>query len=171
LTFDRHLAEIELGEHEGVEEFGRRAVEILWGLVAQAECGPAVLHVVGGHQVAVVLVAVGRVVPGGAADAEAHPILVDQVELAQQVDALRHHAAVEVAVAVVEVRAVEDRRVLVFDATGQVDAEGVVPAHDVVRVPGFDLAGSGTPHDCQRRHDHGAEQAPGGLRRRRPYIQ
>ena len=37
LDVDRHLAEIELAEHEGVEQFARRAVEVAVGLVAQAE--------------------------------------------------------------------------------------------------------------------------------------
>ena len=72
-------------------------------------------------------VAVGGVVPGRAADARAVALLVDDVELGQQVDALGDQVAlVEAVGAFVGDRRVADLGVARFDARGEVQRARVL---------------------------------------------
>ena len=94
---------------------------------------------------------VGRVPPRGGAHAKAVALLVDEVELAEEVEAVRHEvAAVEAVGAFVRDRRIADQVIAAFDPYPAGKAHGVVPADRNVRVSRIEL-------ECQR--------APAGERR------
>ena len=95
------FTQVEPAEDEGIEQLGLAPVALLDDGVELV-----VRHrdVVGGRgRIVVVGAVVDRVVPGRAAQARAEP-LVEDVELAQQVDAVGDQPSLEVAIAVVQVR-------------------------------------------------------------------
>jgi hypothetical protein len=72
--------------------------------------------------------------------AKAHLPLVNEVELGQHVETVRdERALVEIAVAVVEIRAADDLAVLRLGPGAEVVAQGVVPAHLDVRIADVDV--------------------------------
>ena len=139
LDVDRRLADVELGEAEHVEELAGRALGVTLGVPVEAQHRQAVLEVVRSVPGLVVQAAVAGVPPAGGADPEAERSLPDQVELAQQVEAREHAAAVEVAVAVVEVRVGEHRLVLRFSPDRDVGAHGGVEPDREILVAGVDF--------------------------------
>ena len=157
----RARADVEVAEHERIEELARRtAIEAL------RERGVAVVVVAaacleaGSCLDAVVVVAL--VVPRRRADAKAHAALVDEIELRQQVDAVVDDvAAVELVVGLVAVGRIGDLRVLAVCAYAHVVAHGVVPARGEVRVAGPDFDGVRAVGRAQRGQRAG-QQARGG---------
>ncbi|MOA13310.1 hypothetical protein D3C78_1333570 [compost metagenome] len=104
-------------------------------------------------------VVVGLVVPGSGADAEAHRVLVDHVQLGQQVDAVGDvgPGLAEVVVAVVVVRRGQHALVGTFGTHAVVVLHGVVETNSPVFAAGIHLEGLG----CRQRgqHDGGGQQA------------
>ncbi|MCY1284780.1 hypothetical protein D9M70_336970 [compost metagenome] len=133
------VAEVEVGVDEGIAELGVAAVQLL-GIVGELVVVGAV-GVGGARRLVVVLLVVDIVVPGRAADAQA-AALVREVELGEQVEAVGHQAAaIEVAVAVVQVVVGHQLVVAILHAHRGAVLERVVPANRQVGVTGFELEG------------------------------
>jgi len=162
LDVDRHVGHVEAAEHEGVEQFPGQPLVVATRIIGQADRGHAARQVVRGGDAGVVEVPVGAVVPGGGRHPHAHRLPEHQVEFAQQVDAARHRAAVEIAVAVVIVGRFQQRRVLVLEAVAVVVLDGVVPADREIRIADLDLAGV---RRAERAHGRGkrCQDGPCGL--------
>ena len=100
---------------------------------------------------AVIGLVVNLVVPGCAADADAHVVSIAQIELREQVKPVRNQAAGEITVTVigVDLRAcIRGRpvRVLLFDAPARIVFDGIVPAHRQIGIACID----GDAENCPR---------------------
>ncbi len=85
---DRHIARIEVREHERIEPLARRSLGIALGIRAQRTGDrQPVDQRIRGRGVGVVQAAVGEILPRGIARAEAVLSLVDEVEFRQQIHA------------------------------------------------------------------------------------
>ncbi|MNJ25778.1 hypothetical protein D3C77_202340 [compost metagenome] len=159
-----HVAQVVLAEHEGIHPFGGRALIVAVGIATQpGGRGAAGAQVVGGGDAVVVQVArIGGVVPECGTDPSAVLAFVDDVRLAEDIQAVVHQPVlVEVAVAVIVVRVRQDRLVLPFGTHAQVVAQGVVPAQLKVVVAGIDLDRSGAAAGDGA---HGHDRCPHGMR-------
>ncbi|MNQ39972.1 hypothetical protein D3C85_536110 [compost metagenome] len=175
----RLLAHFGAVEHEGVENLAGRPAVVALGIVAQVAAAEHVA-IVGGERPDLEMLAdhaaggaiavderigvgagvvVGLVVPGSGADAEAHRVLVDHVQLGQQVDAIGDvgPGLAEVVVAVVAVRGTQHALV------GALGPHAVVVLHGVVETGGpvfvAEIQFDGLHGGHRGEHDRGGEQA------------
>ena len=155
------VADLELAEHEGIQEFGLAAVkpsrgvgELVVrdrGLVRERPTGEARV---------VVLAVVDAVIPGRAAQPHAVSLRVDRVDLGQQVDAIRNHSLAKVAVAVIGVRIPEQGRVSTLHAPCGAVLEGVVEVDRKVSIAGVDRHRTRSHRRAERQHHTGANERP-----------
>ena len=148
LHADRDVARVDVGEHEGVQDFAGRTLRVTLGVRAQhAGDRQAVHQHVRGGIVLVVEVRIGVVIPARSTHPGAVAALPHHVELRQHVEPVGHERAVaEIAIAVVEVGAGEQVGVLRLRAYAQVVANGVVPADREILIAGVDVEGARRVH-------------------------
>jgi len=161
LQLHRHVAHVEAGERERVQDFAGGTV-----VHALHQRAVLVVHVAGDAAegrvgIAPARVAVGVVEPAGRAQAEAMLLAPHHVQLGQQVQPLGHGVApVEAVVALVGQRGVADAVVAALRADGVVVADRVVPANAQIRIAGVDLEGTGV---AEAREQHaGGDGGQGG---------
>ncbi|MNQ74521.1 hypothetical protein D3C85_892800 [compost metagenome] len=174
----RLFADFGVVEQEGIENLAGRAAVVALGVVAQMRAakngrGWRVTAPSRNRRKLVVAVderigigagiVIGLVVPARGADAEAHAVLVDHVELGQQVDPVGDIGAglAEVVVAVVAVGGAEHALVGALGAHAIVVLDGVIESDSPVFATGIQFEGMGGRQaryqDCR-----GQQAAPHG---------
>ncbi|MNE29594.1 hypothetical protein D3C80_1230840 [compost metagenome] len=132
-----HIANVETGEDERVEEFSRRACDVAVRIGVVVIVG--VVAAASQRVVRLRIPLIDIVIPARRTDAEAVLFLPNNVELCKQVQATGYHVAtVELVLGVVEEGRTIEMVVLPFHAPAGVVADGVVPADFEVRVAGLE---------------------------------